>query len=386
MAQTKTRAAADPHQRVHHSMATMEASGIRRVELSMRLPQLQNMIKRDPESYREEFLQQQHHFLSELEIFKLNPSVDGKTFGTLANFLSHVAACFPEECKDLPAQLMGLLQQHAAVLVYDLRHTLVQALILLRNRNLMPCLGLLPLLFDLFRVQDKALRTLMYGHIVSDIRKIHKAGGGAKTMREIQAFMYKVLREGKEEMAMRRSLNCMIELYRRRVWMDARTVNVIAEACASKDTRVAVSAMNFFLGIESKMAEDEAEEAQEAADVEIDEHRHSKKTAARSRQTNRQRKAKQKRMHELNERKVPNPVFPALQQLHDPQTLAEKLFRNLRSSNEKFEVKLLIMNMTSRLIGCHQLHLLSFYSFVQRYLSNHQRDVTRILAFLVQVC
>ena len=42
------------------------------------------------------------------------------------------------------------------------------------------------------------------------------------------------------------------------------------------------------------------------------------------------------------------------------------------------------MNMISRLIGCHKLHLLSFYNFVQRYLSNHQKEVTQILAYLVQ--
>ena len=80
------------------------------------------------------------------------------------------------------------------------------------------------------------------------------------------------------------------------------------------------------------------------------------------------------------------PLFPAIQLIHDPQALAEKLFKKLRQPGEKFEVKLLLMNFISRLIGCHKLVLLSFYSFLQRYLTSHQKDVSHILAYLIQVC
>ena len=79
------------------------------------------------------------------------------------------------------------------------------------------------------------------------------------------------------------------------------------------------------------------------------------------------------------------PLFPAIQLIHDPQALAEKLFKKLRQPGEKFEVKLLLMNFISRLIGCHKLLLLSFYSFLQRYITSHQKDVTHILAYLIQV-
>lgn len=80
------------------------------------------------------------------------------------------------------------------------------------------------------------------------------------------------------------------------------------------------------------------------------------------------------------------PLFPAIQLIYDPQNLCEKLFKKLRSPGEKFEVKLLLMNFISRLIGCHKLVLLSFYSFMQRYLTSHQKDVTFILAYLIQGC
>ncbi len=54
------------------------------------LPQLQNLIKRDKTSYREEFLQQWRHYESALTIFKLKPDSESTEFGELVTFLSHV--------------------------------------------------------------------------------------------------------------------------------------------------------------------------------------------------------------------------------------------------------------------------------------------------------
>jgi protein SDA1 len=53
------------------------------------------------------------------------------------------------------------------------------------------------------------------------------------------------------------SVGLLAELYRRRIWTDARTVNVLGKACLSPVVRVMVAAINFFLGIEIKMMEDE---------------------------------------------------------------------------------------------------------------------------------
>ena len=48
------------------------------------------------------------------------------------------------------------------------------------------------------------------------------------------------------------------ELYRKRVWGDARTVTLVAEACAHPSAKILVAACKFFLG------QDEAAEAQAA--------------------------------------------------------------------------------------------------------------------------
>lgn len=68
--------------------------------------------------------------------------------------------------------------------------------------------------------------------------------------------------------------------------------------------------------------------------------------------------------------------------------MAEKLFSRLRqvtaNNSFRFEVRLLFMNLISRLIGVHRLMLLNFYDFMIPYLKPHQKEVTSIIAFVAQ--
>lgn len=59
-------------------------------QLPDNLPQLQNLIKRDPASYKEEFMQQYNHYLSLLEVFRLNPGQENKSLDDLVMFIAQV--------------------------------------------------------------------------------------------------------------------------------------------------------------------------------------------------------------------------------------------------------------------------------------------------------
>ena len=67
-----------------------------------------------------------------------------------------------------------------------------------------------------------------------------------------------------------------------------------------------------------------------------------------------------------------------------PYGFAEKLFKRLQGGHERFETRLAMVNVVSRAVGVHKLLLLNFYPFLQKYVAPHQRDVTVILAALVQ--
>lgn len=58
--------------------------------LTSNLPQLQNLIKRDPAGYRDEFMQQWNHYESMRRLFELNPDEEGARFREVITFISQV--------------------------------------------------------------------------------------------------------------------------------------------------------------------------------------------------------------------------------------------------------------------------------------------------------
>lgn len=384
-----------------------------------RLAALQNQIKRDPSAYEDDFNLQLANFNAELEILKLRPTSDSESYRQLVMFLAHVATCYPKEMAAFPQQLLDLLSEHAAILEPEVRRATAQALMLLRNRGLVPAVPLLRNFFNLFRVKDKYLRELVFSHIVSDIRNIHNGttAGAAKkskahpsallavndpkenSMRAIQTYMYSMVADENLTVA-KRSLDVLIELYRRHVWVDARSVNVVATALLSKKPKLLVTALKFFLGIDgsgaagSGTAEDSDEESEDDNEpVHLDQKTvqkiegrfsHVPKTRKRKKLTEKHLAAMRKMKKRANEDSQPR--FPAIQLLYDPQGIAEKMFNNIKRSNERFEVRLLVLNFITRVIGQHKLQLLPIYSFLQRYLQGSQQNVTQILAYLIQAC
>lgn len=96
------------------------------------------------------------------------------------------------------------------------------------------------------------LRELVYEHIVHDIKRLNLKHKNNQLNRTLQNFMYGsfafvfpltpfaryTMLADTNESAAKRSLDVMIELYRKRIWDDAKTVNVIATACFSNCTKV----------------------------------------------------------------------------------------------------------------------------------------------------
>ncbi|XP_073680803.1 protein SDA1 homolog [Garra rufa] len=358
-------------------------SGRHNNKLPTNLPQLQNLIKRDPKSYTDEFLQQYRHYQSNVEIFKHQPDKSNKDLTELVMFLAQVGHCYLEELSDFPQQLTELLLNHHTVLEPDLRMTFCKALILLRNKDLISPTSLLGLFFELLRCHDKLLRKTLYTHIVTDIKNINAKHKNNKMNTTLQNFMYTMLRDSNPTAA-KISLDVMIELYRRNIWNDTKTVNVITTACFSKVTKILVAALKFFLGSD----EDEKKDSDSESEDEGPSARDLMVRYSTGKKTSKNKKKLEKAMKVLKKHKKKKKVevfnFSAIHLIHDPQDFAEKLLKQLESSNERFEVKIMMMELISRLVGIHELFLFNYYPFVQRFLQPHQREVTKILLCAAQ--
>lgn len=358
-------------------------SGRHSNKLPTNLPQLQNLIKRDPQSYTEEFLQQYRHYQSNVQIFQLQPDKPNKELSDLVMFLAQVGHCYLQQLASFPQELSELLMNHHTVLEPDLRMTFCKALILLRNKDLINPTGLLELFFELLRCHDKLLRKTLYSHIVHDIKNINSKHKNNKVNTTLQNFMYTMLRDS-NPLAAKISLDVMIELYKRNIWNDAKTVNVITTACFSKVTKILVAGMKFFLGKD----EDEKRESDSESEEEGPSARDLMVRYSTGRKTSKNKKKMEKAMKVLKKHKKKKKVevfnFSAIHLIHDPQDFSEKLLKQLEDSNERFEVKIMMMELISRLVGIHELFLFNYYPFVQRFIQPHQREVTKILLCAAQ--
>ncbi|KNE57377.1 hypothetical protein AMAG_03099 [Allomyces macrogynus ATCC 38327] len=393
----------------------------REASLATNLPQLQNLIKRDPPSYLAEFLQQLRHLDAQLLIVARAPHLaPHKSLPELLSFISHTVPCYhatqPDAAK-VPTTLLSLLQTAATVMHPDLRKALVSALIMLHNKNVLDSQTLLPPFFLLFRCKDKVLRETLHTFIIQDIKTANQKHKNNKLNKAIQNMLYSVLTPppgykppsaaqtaalataaddptGFSPVAASKSLQICIELYKKQIWNDTKTVNVIAEACFSPILKIMTMAVHFFIGADKKDGEDGADDADSDTEEtvvtaqDVTKAHHTSKITKKSRANARKLRkmvAAHKRSVKSSDTEKDKPVqFSALQVVYDPQTFAEKLFAQVKGGHFAFETKLLLLNLISRLIASHKLFILSFYTYLQKYLQPHQRNVTSLLAYTAQ--
>lgn len=333
-------------------------------------------------------------------------------------FISHVVSLYPEQAKEFPGILMELLGNSAETLPGSLRRGLVQCLLLVRKKKLIELDKVLTLFFRLFRVIDKQLRDLLYDSIIGEIKRANTPHRNNALNKSLQNFMFSQLHQqslsnagnwakndSAEAIASHKALQVMIELYRRNIWNDAKTVNVVAEACTSQISyKVTVTALNFFLGRCRKKSalsladESDSEESEEESEdeggkklpsvkevmfkIQISGSTKAKKTKLKRFKAQVKRQEADKRSDKDNKSGVN--AFSAVHLLNDPYGFVEKLFSILKKSTDSFEFKLLMVNVISRVIGAHKLIFLDLYSFLLRYVQPHQKNVTQVLAYTAQ--
>lgn len=350
--------------------------------LPTNLLSLQNLLKRDPPSYREEFLQQLNHYQTTLLIFKQNPSIASPQFAELISFLAQVSSCFPEDTAEFPNDLAHLLGKHHNVLEMTLREKLVQNLVLLRNKNVITSIALLQTFFPILAVTNsKIFRNQIYESIISVIKMENLKSKNATLNKMIQTILFDMVQ--KDEASGVWAIRLSKELWTKNIWSgDARVAEICKTAALSLHLKVMLGGIYFFLGLDT----DDIEDVEDVNDVDI--HRMQHQAGINKLSKNRAQKVKRALIADKRKRSnKKNPIilnFSAIQILHDPQSFAEQLYSVHLASKRPmtFENKLLVITLVSRLMGTHKLIVLSYYSFLLKWISPHQRDVTKVLAAL----
>lgn len=145
-----------------------------------------------------------------------------------------------------------------------------------------------------------------------------------------------------------------------------------------------VTSLKFFLGHDDEEEADSDSDSGNEVDLKsaLMQNRVNKKTKKRQKQL--QNIKKQAIKAQKKKKNAPAFNFSGIHLVHNPQGMAEGLFKQLQGTNDRFEVKLMHLDVISRLIGIHELFLFGYYPYITRFLQPHQRQVTRILQFAAQ--
>jgi protein SDA1 len=269
--------------------------------------------------------------------------------------------------------------------------TMVTCLKIFRGKDLVAPSVIMPVLFKLFKCKDKELRKFLHNGLICDLKRLNLVNKSNGINKKMQNFIFEMLQDPNET-ASKRALSVMIELYKRKIWNDDKTVNVIAEGCLHDNPKVVAAATKFFLILDYDWESDSDGDV-DASDEEMEQkmiqgkYKGTKKmTKARIHKVDKvikQHKRKEKRKNKI---KFSTDFLP-IDLIYDPQAFAEKVFNKLRKSTERYEVKLLMMRLISRMIGRHQLFIQPFYPHILRYLQSHEKDkIGEIFAMIIESC
>ncbi|KAL9608408.1 MAG: hypothetical protein Q9167_006756 [Letrouitia subvulpina] len=357
------------------------------------LVSLQSKIRRDPTSYKDDFIAQYQQHESQKDVFLKAPAsaTDSSitSFRDLIDFISHVADCYPSLTSQFPQDLIWILNQHHERLETELREKIVGSLVLLRRKDIIDSSKLLNTIFPiLISTSSKSLRTLLFQKCLSDLRTSNAKTTNHRLNRMFQTTLYNLITSDSSSSKGIWAVKITRELWKRQIWTDSKAVEIMKEASLAENEKLAVSGVRFFLGGD-KEREEQEEESSDEKDVDMGKIKHqvciNKKTRKKAKMVDtavamiKKKERKKKQPHPLN--------FSAFHLLHDPQGFAELLFSKHLQNNKSrlnLEQKLLVLQLISRLVGLHKLTIISLYSYFIKYLTPRQPSVTSFLASLAQ--
>ncbi len=456
------------------------------------LPALQNLLKRDPASYEDDFRAQWNHYQSLSRLIKSDMGISSGSAGASAsgagasgsssaadatgasaaaaaaaavaasggatagmrmskeehnrflgvlNFVTQLTPSYPHITAGFPSELSNLLLHHHSALTPDLRLACTKSLVLLRNKEFIQSEELLRTLLPLLSLTTSSdLRKLVQRTILSDLKTANLRTRNVKLNRLVQGWLFSLIQKGIEagkavgggmgaegnnvkgkvaaENKMKSealwAVRLAAELWRKHIWREAKTVQLLAEGCFHPHPKVSSSCIRFFLGdlhasehagagdSDDGGANDSGEDSDETKAVapDMSKLKHQRKVNKKTRGGDRKiraeaskarKMAKAKRLARAGDAEVDAAAggmtnAAALDLLNDPQGFSERLFEMLRVGDKRMqiELKVRIMQLLSRVMSLNKSVVLGFYSFIVKYLAPHQLHVTLILVSLAQ--
>lgn len=353
-------------------------------KITNHLAVLQSRMKRDPEAYRDEFVAQFEHMKVMLRVFTSKVPEWNEELAELLLFIAHMMdkyKSYANEYFELLERTISLPSMGSS----SMRNVLLNCLMLLRRKDGIEPDRMYTLLFCQVQQNQsgKAIYKISRRFIIRDLQLLHLST--TRWDNKIRNFLNRHIQSENRRTALL-AIDIIAQLFDKMVWLDEQTVNYVADGCFSPIPKVRLRALKFLLGIDDGVEDESEEEDEEKTEQQqikqaLLSHRVGKKTGGRS-------KKKEKMLRVIKRRcKQSGPLEYdtfKLRLIRDPQGFSEKLFKYLEKCNDGYNVKIMLTDLISRLIGVNSLILLNFYPNIQRYLNPRQPEITKILLYAAQ--
>ncbi|KAG5438672.1 hypothetical protein PCANB_002391 [Pneumocystis canis] len=362
--------------------------------LQTNIPKLQNLIKRDPESYKEDFFIQWKHYQAMRDIFIENMGEKNENFSNLIIFISQVkmCPCYPRETENFPNDIATLLLNFQNDLHNETKEKIVQSLILLKNKNIISSNYLLKVIFPILSTSStKSLNMRIFAAILSEIKNSNLKSHNKKINKMGKTILFEMIQKNKKDESSSSGIwavRLCQELWKLKLWNDAFTVEIMKEAVLHSNTKIMIGGIHFFLNIYTS-SDDSDNDDERNYQKNINDHNHKFSINKKSKKRKKQilKAIHMKKRKNRKEQKSHN--FTAIQLLRDPQGFAEDLFSKYFSKKNTHLIlkhKLLLLELLSKLIDIHKLNILGIYTFLLKYLNPNQKDITYFITYTAQAC
>ncbi|EME29726.1 Protein SDA1 [Galdieria sulphuraria] len=370
--------------------------------MNSELQQLCHYCKVDFKAYEKDIEAQLQLLESLLQLTLANSASRTEQISSLLIFVTSIANSVAQfqVTQQILQDVVQILQRHGEVLDPGLRFQLVRTLATLSKSSAYDISNLLPCYFQLFHCSDKQLRKYLFQVTIKAVEREMK--GGSKLGSQCKSVLYQYLQDSHEKVA-QKTLLLLVRLYAEGILSDASTCNVMSSCCFHENTKMKAIAIHFFL--QERFEEDDDSDSSYSSSDEEEKHLNevhavvsqktrelwnnykltSKKNLRKRRQLERKisrickSERRRRRKHQLDPK-----VEPPVSLLFQPEEFAEKLFVELKKKNQRFQLRLAIIQLIARVVGFHLLDIPPFIHYLLKYLRPHQEGVTKILVILLQ--
>lgn len=345
-------------------------------------------VRKAPMHFKDEMVTKIALFKEAFEKFKEKPHARDENFARLSIFLAQVIEFYNKDLGFLVPTITDALDSYGNVMHSFVRMKCVQTLTITSKKCLWDPIESISFLIKLFIIKDKELRTLLTNHIIGEIKKLSEKSKDGTMKRKLLAMFNELLNNSSEKVSKRAAL-ILNELHRKNIWKDRQITNIMADCVFNDYSKVSYISCLFLIETTENFAEvfETSEEEEDIDDIAAKKKKNDKINKPKRKNDKiakqlKNAKRKQKRRSKAN---FTRNLFP-IDEIYNPQEYCDKLFTKLQKGKDKFDHKLIMMAVISRIIGRHKLIQPNFYQFLQRYLKPGQKECTKVQMYLSEAC